>query len=157
MAFHLKSGNACRPDLGGFQPNMPRRVTLKLREVMDGCKVCGRRMLTPDSPLIRRTCDACKAEQRREHNAMLAARRKAKRHAAKQKLGKPRCEQCGKLIKGSRAARHHALWAAVDAQILWRRLPPSRVPCPERLMNNRTLCRLWKRPSASQGLTAPNA
>ena len=37
-----------------------------MREVMDGCKVCGKRMLTNRSPLIRRTCDACKAEQRRE-------------------------------------------------------------------------------------------
>ena len=80
---------------------MPRRVTLKLREVMDGCKVCGRRMMTPNSPLIRRTCEACKTEQRRANNAKLAARRKAKRHAAKRKLGKPRCEQCGKLIKGA--------------------------------------------------------
>jgi len=78
---------------------MPRRVTLKLREVIDGCKLCGRRMLTPDSPLIRRTCAACKAEQRRAHNAKVSARRKAARHAIKAKLGKPRCEQCGKPIK----------------------------------------------------------
>ena len=80
---------------------MPRRVTLRLREVMGGCKVCGKRMLTPDSPLIRRTCEGCKAEQAREHNRKVAARRKAERHAAKQKLGKPRCEQCGKPIKGA--------------------------------------------------------
>ena len=75
---------------------------------MGGCKVCGKRMLTPELPLIRRTCEDCKAEQAREHNRKVAARRKAERHAAKQKLGKPRCEQCGKPIKGGRAARLYA-------------------------------------------------
>jgi hypothetical protein len=70
-----------------------------MREVMDGCKICGKRMLTKRSPLIRRTCDACKAEQLREQNRKTAARRKAARHAAKAKLGAPRCEQCKQPIE----------------------------------------------------------
>jgi hypothetical protein len=44
---------------------------------MDGCKLCGKRMLTNRSPLIHRTCDACKAKQRREAHRKTAARRKA--------------------------------------------------------------------------------
>ena len=35
---------------------------MRMREVKDGCKLCGKRMLTDRSPLIRRTCDACKAK-----------------------------------------------------------------------------------------------
>ena len=72
-----------------------------MREVMDGCKVCGKPMLTNSSPLIHRTCAACKAEQRRESNRRLAARRKAERHAAKEPMGVPRCQQCGKPIEGA--------------------------------------------------------
>ena len=84
-----------------IRQQLPSRVTLKLREVKDGCKLCGKRMLTPDSPLIRRTCDACKAERRREQNRKLDVRRKAERDAAKAKRGTPRCKQCGKLMKGA--------------------------------------------------------
>ena len=58
-------------------------------------------MLTDHSPLIHRTCEACKAEQRREANRKTAARRKAERHAAKATMGLPRCKQCGDLIKGA--------------------------------------------------------
>jgi hypothetical protein len=72
-----------------------------MREVMGGCKVCGRRMLTDGSPLIRRTCDACKVIQQREHNRRRSARRTAKRHAAKAAMAPPRCEQCGKVIEGA--------------------------------------------------------
>jgi hypothetical protein len=59
----------------------------KMHEVIGGCKICGKQMLTDRSPLMHRTCDACKAEQRREHNRRIDARRKAKRHAAKAKNG----------------------------------------------------------------------
>ena len=72
-----------------------------MREVMDGCKVCGRAMLTDGSPLIQRTCADCKARQRRESNRRLAARRKAERHAAKAEMKVPRCERCGKAIEGA--------------------------------------------------------
>ena len=71
-----------------------------MHEVMYGCKVCGKRVLTNRSPLIRRTCDACKAEQQRESNRKLAERRKATRRAAKMAMGVPRCEQCGDRIEG---------------------------------------------------------
>ena len=78
-----------------------------MREVMDGCKVCGKPMLTNSSPLIYRTCAACKAEQRRESNRRLAARRKAERHAAKEPMGVPRCQQCGKPIEGANWLNFH--------------------------------------------------
>ena len=71
----------------------------KLREVVDGCKVCGKRILTDGSILIHRTCDDCKAEQRREHNRRTAERRKAERHAAKSAMKVPRCDQCGVPIE----------------------------------------------------------
>lgn len=71
-----------------------------MREVIDGCKVCGKRMLTDGSPLVRRTCDACKARQQREQRRRLAAKRKAERHEFKAELETPRCQQCGKLIEG---------------------------------------------------------
>ena len=70
-----------------------------MREVMGGCKVCGKRMLTNGSPLIPRTCDACKTEQRRAHSRKTTARRSAERRAVKAKMKVPRCEQCGKAIK----------------------------------------------------------
>ena len=70
-----------------------------MRKVLNGCKVCGKRMLTAGSPLIHRTCDACKAKQRRTDNSRLAAKRKAKRHAAKVELNVPRCQQCGEMIE----------------------------------------------------------
>jgi hypothetical protein len=76
-------------------------VRLRKVTVMGGCKVCGKRMLTHRSPLIHRTCDACKVKQRQADNRKLAARRKAARHAAKQKLPAPRCQQCRQLIKGA--------------------------------------------------------
>jgi hypothetical protein len=78
-------------------------------EVMDGCKVCGKRMLTHGSMLIRRTCAACKAQQRRAHNRRLAARRKAERHAAKAKLALPHCQQCGSPIAGAAREQHQRL------------------------------------------------
>jgi len=82
-----------------------RRLVPAMREVLDGCKICGKRMLTDRSPLIHRTCDACKAEQRRAHNSKMAARRKAERHAAKQAMEAPRCQHCGKPIKGAERVR----------------------------------------------------
>jgi hypothetical protein len=72
-----------------------------MREVIDGCKICGRRMLTDGSPLIRRTCDACKAQQSREITRKVTARRSAERRAARERLPPPRCEQCGKVIEGA--------------------------------------------------------
>ena len=72
-----------------------------MRKVMNGCKVCGKRMLTDGSPLIHRTCDDCKLDRSREANRKTAARRKAERHAAKAKLDVPDCEQCGKAIEGA--------------------------------------------------------
>jgi transposase-like protein len=82
-----------------------------MRAVMDGCKVCGKRMLTDGSPLIHRTCNACKAEQRRKSHRKTAARRKAKRHAAKAKLPVPRCEQCDKAIKDANRLADLRRWA----------------------------------------------
>jgi hypothetical protein len=72
-----------------------------MREVIDGCKVCGKRMLTDGNPLTLRTCDACKAEQQREQSRRLTARLKAERHAFKADMDVPRCEQCGKVIEGA--------------------------------------------------------
>lgn len=71
----------------------------RYREVLDGCKLCGKRMLTRGSILIHRTCDTCKAEQRRERARKTAERRKAERHAAKAALPVPRCEQCHEPIE----------------------------------------------------------
>lgn len=71
----------------------------KLHQVLGGCKVCGKRMLTRGSTLIHRTCDACKAEQRRERSRRASARRKAERHAAKRALPVRRCNQCGEPMK----------------------------------------------------------
>ena len=71
-----------------------------MQEVMGGCKVCGKRMLTDRSILIHRTCDACKVKQRRENNRKTTERRKAERRAIKAAMGVPRCEQCGDPIEG---------------------------------------------------------
>jgi len=57
----------------------------EMHEVYVGCKICGRRVLTNDSPLVRRTCDACKAIKKRERNRRTDARRKAARCAVKAK------------------------------------------------------------------------
>jgi len=72
-----------------------------MQKVLGGCKLCGKPMQTNRSPLIHRTCDACKDEQLRESNRRLAARRKAKRHATKAALKPPRCQLCGKAIEGA--------------------------------------------------------
>ena len=73
-----------------------------MQKVLGGCKLCGKPMQTNRSPLIHRTCDACKDEQLRESNRRLAIRRKAQRHAAKATLKPPRCQQCGEAIEGAR-------------------------------------------------------
>ena len=39
-----------------------------MQKVLGGCKLCGKPMQTNRSPLIHRTCDACKDEQLRESN-----------------------------------------------------------------------------------------
>ena len=70
-----------------------------MREVLGGCKICGKPMLTNGGPAVRRTCETCKAEQRRKHDLRIAARRKAKRHAVKAAMGVPRCEWCGEAIE----------------------------------------------------------
>jgi len=72
-----------------------------LVDVMGGCKICGRRLRTRGSPLVYRTCDDCKAKQRREQSRRLAAKRKAERHVRKQVAGVPRCQHCGKPIEGA--------------------------------------------------------
>jgi hypothetical protein len=82
-----------------------------MREVIDGCKICGRRMLTDGSPLVHRTCDACKAQQRRETSRKVTARRKAERRAARAALPPPRCEQCGKVIEGAVRLASASGWA----------------------------------------------
>jgi ferredoxin len=85
----------------------------EMHEVMGGCKICGRRTLTNGSPLVRRTCDACKAIKKRERNRRTYARRKAARRAVKAKIAPPRCEQCGKPIEGANllATRAGPQWA----------------------------------------------
>jgi hypothetical protein len=70
-----------------------------MHEVIDGCKACGKRLLTDGNPLVMRTCDACKAKQKREQSSRLAANRKAERHAFKEDMGVPQCEQCGEAIE----------------------------------------------------------
>ena len=82
-----------------------------MQKVVVGCKLCGKRMLTHLSPLFKRTCDACKAERRREENRKLAARRKAQRHAAKAALKPPRCQQCGKPIRDANRLERNGTWA----------------------------------------------
>ena len=71
-----------------------------MQKVLGGCKLCGKPMQMNRSPLIPRTCDACKDEQLRESNHRLAVRRKAERYAAKAEM-KP-AVQCGKVIEGAR-------------------------------------------------------
>ena len=44
-----------------------------MHEVYGGCKICGKPMLTDRSPLVRRTCDACKAIQKRERDRRVDA------------------------------------------------------------------------------------
>ena len=39
-----------------------------MQKVLGGCKLCGKPMQTNRSPLIHRTCDACKDEQLHESN-----------------------------------------------------------------------------------------
>ena len=60
----------------------------EMYEVLGSCKICDRRMMVNGGPLVHRTCDACKAEQRRKYNRKNDARRKAKRHAAKAKMAR---------------------------------------------------------------------
>jgi ribosome-binding protein aMBF1 (putative translation factor) len=71
----------------------------EMHEVYVGCKICGRQMLTNGSPLVRRTCDACNAEQRRKYNRKNDARRKAKRHAAKAKMAPPRLSSAARSLR----------------------------------------------------------
>ena len=80
-----------------MRPNFNR-----MYEVEHGCKVCGKRMLTDYAPGRARTCAECKAKQKREVNRRMAAKRKAKRHAIKEKMGMPVCQHCSKAIKGAR-------------------------------------------------------
>jgi hypothetical protein len=82
-----------------------------MQKVLGGCKLCGKPILTSRSPLIHRTCDACKDEQLRESNRRLAVRRKAKRHATKAALKPPRCQQCGKVIEGANRLTWNGQWA----------------------------------------------
>jgi len=81
-----------------------------MQKVLGGCKLCGKPMQTNRSPLIHRTCDACKDEQLRESNRRLAARRKAKRHATKAALKPPRCQQCGEAIEGAHMLTPNGQW-----------------------------------------------
>ena len=55
----------------------------EMREVIGGCKVYGKQMLTDRSPLRHRTCDACKAERRRENHRRTDARRACVRAVAR--------------------------------------------------------------------------
>ena len=87
-----------------------------MQKVLGGCKLCGKPMQTNRSPLIHRTCDACKDEQLRQSNRRLAVRRKAKRHATKAALKPPRCQQCGKAIEGAPADIEWAMGAQVLRQ-----------------------------------------
>lgn len=73
-----------------------------MEEVFGGCQVCGKRMLTDGNPLTYRTCDECKTKRRREYSRQTSARLKAERHAFKEDMGVPRCEHCGKPIKGAK-------------------------------------------------------
>src|ERR1700754_653356 len=82
-----------------------------MQKVLVGCKLCGKRMLTHLSPLFKRTCETCKAEQHREASRKLAARRKAQRHAAKAALKPPRCQHCGKLIRDANRLERNGTWA----------------------------------------------
>src|ERR1700752_2389314 len=82
-----------------------------MQQVLVGCKLCGKGMLTHLSPLLNRPCDTCKAEQHRDALHKLAARRKAQRHAAKAALKPPRCQQCGKLIRDANRLESNGQWA----------------------------------------------
>jgi hypothetical protein len=53
-------------------------IALRCRFLTGGCKVRGKQMLTDRSPLRHRTCDACKAERRRENHRRTDARRKSR-------------------------------------------------------------------------------
>jgi len=54
-----------------------------MHEVLGGCKICGRRMLTNGNPLVHRTCDACKAEQRRKPQERCVPQGQASRRQSK--------------------------------------------------------------------------
>ena len=84
---------------------------VKLEEVSGGCKVCGKRMMTDRYPLVKRTCDACKLAQRQAYNRNKAELRKAERHAAKVGEPAPRCQHCGKVIKGAVRFEYPGHWA----------------------------------------------
>lgn len=73
-----------------------------MREVIGGCKLCGKRMLTNASPRLRQTCASCKGKQRGEQRRRLAARRKAERHEFKEDMKPPRCQQCGGIIEDAK-------------------------------------------------------
>ena len=119
---------------GGFTGHATRRYeSSEMHEVIGGCKICGKRMLTDRSPLVHRTCDACKAEHRRENNRRSNARRKAERHAAKAAMEAPRCEQCGKVIEGANRDTTPES-AAMGAQVLRQHMQAGRVPRPQRLI-----------------------
>jgi len=83
---------------------------MRMREVKDGCKLCGKRMRTYGSILVRRTCDACKAKQVREASRRTEVRRKAQRHAAKAKIQQPHCQHCGKAITDAFRLDGHGGW-----------------------------------------------
>jgi hypothetical protein len=92
-------------------------------QVMWGCKVCGKRMLTDGNPLTYRTCDACKAKQRHDSIRRLAAERKARRHADKAEMGVPRCEHCGEPIENAArlTAPHRQPWDKPYVEPEWSR------------------------------------
>jgi hypothetical protein len=81
----------------GSEPS-PDEVRGPPKEVLGGCKLCGKRMLTRRTILEPRTCEACKAKQRRTHNARLAARRKTQRHEGREVMT---CAHCKKVVDAS--------------------------------------------------------
>ena len=93
-----------------------------MQEVYGGCKVCGKQKLTDRSPLERRTCDACKAVQKRERNRRVDARRKAERDAVKAKMAPTAMRAVRQAHRGSQSPRHESR-AAMGAQVLRQHMP----------------------------------
>ena len=114
-----------------------------LHQVLDGCKVCGKRMLTRGSTLIHRTCDACKAEQRRGRNRRAAACRKAERHAVARHAGaalRP-VRRADQAAPAAAQPSEPPRPAAMGAQVLQRPLSASGLPrsgAAEAVMTERT-------------------
>jgi hypothetical protein len=92
-----------------------------VQHVYVGCKICGRQMLTTGSPRMHRTCDACKAIQKRERNRRTdAPQGRTPRRQSKNGSNAMRAVQ--QTHRGSQSPRRESQ-AAMGAQVLRQNMP----------------------------------